>query len=81
MLALNFADYLSFENRVALHWTTLDQNARAFVHSLEQLGTPVCYLGTGPHLADNIRLGPKPTGPDLTGAPPALKLSHFEGRQ
>lgn len=80
MLALNFVDHLSFENRASSHWATLSQDARTFVHNLEQLGTPVCYLGTGPHLADNIGVGSMPSCPDLTAAPPALKLSHSEGR-
>ena len=80
MLALNFIDYLSFENRGASDWTALSQDARTFVHELEQLGPPVCHLGTGPHLADNVRLGPTRNRPDLTGAPPALALSPIEGR-
>jgi adenylosuccinate synthase len=80
LLALNFVDYLRFDNRASSHWTSLSQNARTFVLSLEQLGTPVCYLGTGPHLADNIRLGSTRTCPDPTGALQALTFSGFGGR-
>lgn len=53
-IALNFVDYLSFENRAASDWESLTENARTFVRDLQQFGAPVCYIGTGPRLADNI---------------------------
>jgi adenylosuccinate synthase len=55
-LAVNFLDYLGFENRTASSWASINSKAKAFVSDLEELGVPVTYLGTGPRLADNIRL-------------------------
>jgi hypothetical protein len=64
-LALNFADYLSFENSVALKLADLTSNAQTFVGRVEKLGVPVCYIGTGPRLAQNIMptSSPAQTGP------------------
>ncbi len=53
-LALNFADYLGFENRGASDWDELNPVAKRFVAELENLGSPVRFIGTGPRLADNI---------------------------
>lgn len=52
--ALNFVDHLSFGNRGASQWENLTESARTFVHDLQRLGAPVCYIGTGPRLEDNI---------------------------
>lgn len=62
-LAVNFLDYLDFENRGAPRWNDLTQNARGFVGSLEELGIPVYYAGVGPRLTDNILLTPLPGSP------------------
>jgi adenylosuccinate synthase len=56
-VALNFLDYLGFENRAASCWAAINSKAKALVNDLEELGGPVTYLGTGPHLSDNIDLG------------------------
>ena len=56
-LALNFVDYLAFENRAACHWDSLTLNARKFTQQLEGLGVPVRYIGTGPQLSQNILRG------------------------
>ena len=68
-LAVNFVDYLRFENRAATHWGALNLEATSFVHSLEELGPPVCYLGTGPRLDDNIMLGSPHTPIRLASQP------------
>jgi adenylosuccinate synthase len=53
-LALNFVDYLNYDDRAAINWEGLSASSKDFVDNLEQLGTSVCYLGTGPRLSDNI---------------------------
>jgi adenylosuccinate synthase len=53
-LALNFADYLGFENRFASRWDQLNAKARSFAHRLENFKVPVTYIGTGPQLAESI---------------------------
>jgi adenylosuccinate synthase len=53
-LALNFADYLGFENRGATTRRTLNVRARNFVLELERLGVSVDYIGTGPQLTHSI---------------------------
>jgi adenylosuccinate synthase len=53
-LAVNFVDYLSFDNRAASRWAALDTEAKGFIRGLEQLGVPVRYVGTGPRLADSV---------------------------
>jgi adenylosuccinate synthase len=53
-VALNFVDYLNFENREASSWTDLTPSTKAFVGDLEQLGSPVRYIGTGPQIGHNI---------------------------
>jgi adenylosuccinate synthase len=60
-LALNFADYLSFENSGALQLADLTSNAKTFVGRVEELGVPVGYIGTGPRLAQNILPTSSPT--------------------
>jgi adenylosuccinate synthase len=49
-IALNFTDYLNFENRNARYRSDLDTCAKTFVDEIEQLGAPVSYIGTGPKL-------------------------------
>jgi adenylosuccinate synthase len=58
-LALNFVDYLGFENRAASHWKDLSSNAKGFVQKLEGLGVPVSYVGTGPQLSHSLRGEPR----------------------
>jgi adenylosuccinate synthase len=53
-LALNFADYLGFDNRRASGWDELNSRARRFVQQLENLHVPVTYIGTGPQLSESI---------------------------
>jgi adenylosuccinate synthase len=54
-LAVNFLDYLDFENRSVSAWTALTPIAQKFVGDLETVcGAPALFLGTGPHLSDNI---------------------------
>ncbi len=66
-LALNFTDHLDFENRALTRWNRLSANAKTFVHHLEQLGSTVSYLGTGPRLTDTILLGPSPSAAPVEG--------------
>lgn len=54
-VAVNFLDYLDFENRRASNWETLTRTAREFVADLEDVcGAPAAYLGTGPCLSNSI---------------------------
>jgi adenylosuccinate synthase len=53
-LALNFTDYLGFENRRASRWEELNSTARDFVRALENLHVPVTYIGTGPQLSETV---------------------------
>lgn len=53
-LALNFVDYLGFENRGASHSDDLNLHAMRFTQRLEGFGVPVRYIGTGPQLSQNI---------------------------
>jgi adenylosuccinate synthase len=75
-LAVNFIDYVGFENRAATHWTALSQDARTFVHDLERFGVPANYIGTGPRLADNITLDSARTPHDLPASPVAFEPCH-----
>lgn len=62
-LALNFVDYLGFENRAASNWNTLNSLANGFVRKLEGLGVPVDYIGTGPQLSHSLRRRSRPDPP------------------
>ena len=53
-LALNFIDYINFQNRAASTFGEITADTISFISRLEELGAPICYLGTGPQLADNI---------------------------
>jgi adenylosuccinate synthase len=54
-IAINFLDYLDFNNRGVSAWTVLTPGVRTFVENLEKAsGTPAFYLGTGPRLSDNV---------------------------
>jgi adenylosuccinate synthase len=53
-LALNFVDYLGFDNRAASNWDELNSLAKDFTRELEGLGVPVNYIGTGPQLSHSI---------------------------
>ena len=53
-LALNFVDYLDFENRRASKWNELESVAKLFIRQLEDVGAPVRYIGTGPQLSHSI---------------------------
>jgi adenylosuccinate synthase len=53
-LALNFLDYLGFENRAASSWNDLNVQARSFVEDLEDFRVPVNFIGTGPQLSQSI---------------------------
>lgn len=72
-LALNFVDHLGFENRAASDWESLTPCAKRFVHDLEQLGAPVCYIGTGPRLVDNIGWQPPAGFSSPAAAPPLIR--------
>ncbi len=71
-LALNFVDYLGFENRVASNCNELNSRATGFVRKLEGLGVPVNYIGTGPKLSQSLRRESR-TGPRRAfSQPPVL---------
>jgi adenylosuccinate synthase len=53
-LALNFVDYLGFDNRAASKWEELNSQATCLAREIEGLGVPVKYIGTGPELSQNI---------------------------
>ena len=66
-LALNFADHLGFENLGVQELADLSLNARTFIGRLEEFGVPVCYIGTGPRLTQNIPATSLPGLTRLTG--------------
>ncbi|MGA2185789.1 MAG: adenylosuccinate synthetase [Bryobacteraceae bacterium] len=74
-LALNFVDYLGFENRGTSRLAELTNCAQRFIDRLGQLGVPICYVGTGPRLSDNIRPG---FGSDLFGEQPGYSRPHLQ---
>lgn len=52
-LAVNGLDYLDYENNGCRTLDTLTQNAKGFVHEMEdRLASPVSFCGTGPHLSE-----------------------------
>ncbi len=53
-LALNFVDYLNFNNRGIKEWDNLDSQTKRFTEDLEALGVAVRYIGTGPQLSHNV---------------------------
>jgi adenylosuccinate synthase len=53
-LAVNFTDYLGYENRAASRWDELNSRAREFIQQLENFHAPVSYVGTGSKLSQNI---------------------------
>jgi adenylosuccinate synthase len=53
-LALNFVDYLGFDNRAAPSWDELNRRAKNFIQEVEGLRVPVRYIGTGPQLSQNL---------------------------
>ena len=58
-LALNFVDYLGFENRVAPSRNELNRKAKGFIEELNDFRVPVTYIGTGPQLSHSILCGPQ----------------------
>jgi adenylosuccinate synthase len=60
-LAINFLDYLDFENRGASSWDMLTPASKRFVNDLEEACDAAAFcLGTGPRLLDSVsrpRLG------------------------
>jgi adenylosuccinate synthase len=65
-LALNFVDYLGYDNRAASELEELNLQARDFIRELEGLGAPVNYVGTGPQLSHSISRNRR----SLFGGPP-----------
>ncbi len=54
-LAINFLDYLDFENRGVSDWEGLTPAAKRFVDNLEEMcDTQAFCVGTGPRLWDNV---------------------------
>lgn len=54
-LALHGADYLDHDNKGRKNFSELSPTTQEWVHSLEQrTGVPVCFVGTGPTVADLI---------------------------
>lgn len=64
-VAVNFVDYLDYRNAAVAHWAELTDTAKQFVKGIELLGAPVCYIGTGPRLADLVL----PFAPEKQSAP------------
>ncbi len=55
-LAVNFLDYIAFQNRNAREFSQLTKATREFLHDLEsEVDVPVCYLGAGPEFGDRVR--------------------------
>jgi adenylosuccinate synthase len=73
-LALNFTDYLGFENRHASRWDELNARARGLVCALENLHVPVAYIGTGPKLSESILRGAPSTQVHAICPPPSRGL-------
>jgi adenylosuccinate synthase len=65
-LALNFVDYLGYDNRAASELEELNLRARDFIRELEGLDAPVNYVGTGPQLSHSISRNRR----SLFGEPP-----------
>lgn len=60
-LALNFVDYLGFENRYASTRNELNLRAKDLILKLEDFNVPVSYIGIGPQLSQTLPLlGPIP---------------------
>jgi adenylosuccinate synthase len=76
-LALNFTDHLNFENRLASNYYDLSLNAKSFIADLEDLGGPVCYIGTGPQLTDGIILEPFDRDNFSASSRPSLQPASF----
>jgi adenylosuccinate synthase len=54
-IAINFLDYLGFDNCGAADWDSLGPSAQSFVETLEgRYDCPVSYLGTGPSLSNTV---------------------------
>jgi adenylosuccinate synthase len=53
-VAVNFADYLDVSNSRVSRWADLSARAKNFVNKIEDLGTSVDYIGTGPRLGDLV---------------------------
>jgi adenylosuccinate synthase len=53
-LAVNFLDYLGFENRAACSWDDLNLRAKDFIRQIEGFHVPVGYIGTGPQLSQSL---------------------------
>jgi adenylosuccinate synthase len=54
-IAINFLDYIDYENRGVTHWDRLTTSGRQFVETIEtRFGVPAIFLGTGPRLSDNV---------------------------
>ena len=64
-LAVNFTDYLGFENRFVSRWDELNAKAREFIVEVELLHVPVSYIGTGPRLSENISRDASGTRPQV----------------
>jgi adenylosuccinate synthase len=57
-MAVNGLDYLDYENKGCRSLDTLTQNAKGFVHEMEdRLASPVSFCGTGPHLSEILLPG------------------------
>jgi adenylosuccinate synthase len=64
-IAVNFLDYLDFKIRGASDRFALTPAASKFVGDVEETcATAAYYLGTGPHLRDNILPGTSETAPE-----------------
>lgn len=55
-IALNFVDYLNFSNSESTRWPDLSVRAQEFIRTVDELGVPVRYLGTGPRIKGQILL-------------------------
>jgi adenylosuccinate synthase len=54
-IAINFLDYLGFDNSSARNTAELNEPAQEFIHQLEdRLGIPVKYCGVGPSLGQTL---------------------------
>ena len=75
-LALNFVDYVSYENRQAADYDELSLPSKRFIANLENLKTPLYYIGTGPQLSNCVSRRRSGTG----AASPAKRPSQVGER-
>src|SRR5207249_7424706 len=74
-IALNFLDHLEYRNRSIRDWKDVQAGSKEFVLGLEgDLGVPIRFCGTGPHVEDVIDrcVGTTNVLPDANASQPLI---------